>query len=110
MGIFAGLFKKKNNEVKVTVVQENEVKNEETVNTNVVTEEVVVPVLEDVPIITDPSNVLERMQNNFVIESEKEAAEAIAVENDPMSVFNQNINLDNENPMAIFGAESEDNK
>lgn len=98
MGIFSGLFKKKDTNVSV--------------NNNGVVGEAIEPIevpVEPAPIIVDQSNVLEQMQNNFAIESAREDEEA-RLEEDPMSVFNQNITLDNNNPMAIFGVESEENK
>ena len=58
---------------------------------------------------TDPSNVLEQMQNRAMEEAAAEA-QASESEGDPMDVFNQNISLDSENPMSVFGAEGQDNK
>lgn len=58
---------------------------------------------------TDPSNVLEQMQNRAMEEAAAEA-QASESEGDPMDVFNQNISLDSENPMSVFGVEGEDNK
>ena len=112
MGIFSGLFKKKEAQ---NVVQQNAIDENQIANGGVpqgAVGETVEPMEtsnEPAPIVIDQSNVLEQMQNNFAIESAKEAEES-GIEEDPMSVFNQNITLDNNNPMAIFGADSEDNK
>lgn len=106
MGIFSGLFKKKE---KQNVMTETQLVNGDvpqgTVGDAVGSMETS---NEPAPIVVDQSNVLEQMQNNFAIESAREAEEA-SIEDDPMSVFNQNITLDSSNPMAIFGADSEDN-
>lgn len=58
---------------------------------------------------TDPSNVLEQMQNRAMEEAAAEA-QASEAEGNPMDVFNQNISLDSENPMSVFGVEGQDNK
>ena len=58
---------------------------------------------------TDPSNVLEQMQNRAMEEAAAEA-QASESEGDPMDVFNQNISLDSENPMSVFGEEGQENK
>ena len=58
---------------------------------------------------TDPSNVLEQMQNRAMEEAAAEA-QASESEGDPMDVFNQNISLDSEKPMSVFGAEGQENK
>lgn len=108
MGIFSNLFKKKetvNNEVVNNVVEQ--------VNVNVdggTVGDAVTPVVVDNDFAdTDPNNVLEKMQQNFVIESEMEAQE-MANNAEASTIFNQKINLDESNPMSIFGVESEENK
>ena len=127
MGIFYGMFGKKektNNEV-----ANNNVVNNGVVDNTVVTNEVVNnvmpqqtanvvpnPVVQEEPVNNDvarivmnsQSSVLEQMQNRYVEESAQEA-ERVANEPDAMSIFNQNIELDSSNPMAIFGAVSEEN-
>ena len=91
MGIFNIFFKKKE-------------KLSESINNNILTEEA--DGVDDVsPIVIDQSNVLEQMQNNFAEEVAKEEEAATAVEKEPMSVFNQNISLDTDNPMSIFGVD-----
>jgi hypothetical protein len=91
MGIFKTFFKKKE-------------KLSESINNNILTEEA--DGVDDVsPIVIDQSNVLEQMQNNFAEEVAKEEEAATAVEKEPMSVFNQNISLDTDNPMSIFGVD-----
>jgi hypothetical protein len=91
MGIFNTFFKKKE-------------KLSESINNNILTEEA--DGVDDVsPIVIDQSNVLEQMQNNFAEEVAKEEEAATAVEKEPMSVFNQNISLDTDNPMSIFGVD-----
>ncbi len=101
------------------VVQTPDVHSEEVLTEQVVsqpvqqevTQDVVAPVdVEPPSIVIDPNNVLEMMQNNFAAEVEREK-EAAKLDEDPMSVFsNQNIELDSSNPMAVFGAESEENQ
>ena len=91
MGIFNTFFKKKE-------------KLSESINNNILTEDA--DGVDDVsPIVIDQSNVLEQMQNNFAEEVAKEEEAATAVEKEPMSVFNQNISLDTDNPMSIFGVD-----
>lgn len=72
------------------------------------TNEVVTPNVNGFPamINTDPSNVLEQMQNRAV--EEAAAEEQNAEVSNPMDIFNQNISLDGDNPMSIFGADSQD--
>lgn len=112
MGIFSGLFKKKEaqNDFQQNVTAENQITNGGVPQGTM--GEAVEPMetsTEPVPIVIEQSNVLEQMQNNFAIESAREAEKA-SIEEDPMSVFNQNITLDSTNSMAIFGADNEDNK
>ena len=116
MGIFSNLFKKKetvNNEVVNNVVEQSVPVVNEQVN-QVIAEgtvgEAVAPVFVNEGFAdTDPSNVLEKMQQNFVTESEIEAQNAEEAANSE-TIFNQKINLDESNPMSIFGVESEEKK
>lgn len=110
MGIFSNLFKKKaKDDIHQNVTAVNQVVNN--VQEQGMVGEAVAPLeINDAPasIVVDQSNVLEKMQNNFAVESAKKAEET-KVEDNPMNVFNQNVVLDNNNPMAIFGAESKEN-
>ena len=105
MGILSGLFKNKenlNNNVEHTTPVVN-------VDEGNVGDAVLPVVIDENFADTDPNNVLEKMQQNFVIESEMETKE-IANNVEASTIFNQKINLDESNPMSIFGVESEENK
>ena len=115
MGIFSNLFKKKES-VNNEVVNSGVAQVTSPVNGEVMQNEVgavgdaVAPVVVDEGFAdTNPSNVLERMQQNFAIESEMETQNAVDATNSE-TIFNQKINLDESNPMSIFGVESEENK
>lgn len=93
MGLFSGLFKKK---------EINEVVNNVDVTEGEVGDAVA-------PIVVDPNNVMEQMQNNFADEVAREEENA-ALESEPTAIFNQNIALDSNDPMSIFGVAGEDKK
>ena len=133
MGIFSNLFKNKKKDVVVNegnVVQQSmqpvqqvqsvpvqpeqlvqPVQFSQPVPMSVSSQEATTPSINSFPamINTDPSNVLEQMQN-IAMEEAKAEAQASESEGNPMDVFNQNISLDSENPMSVFGVEGEDNK
>lgn len=119
MGMFSGLFKKKEKN-NVEVINNNGVDNQVVANevqgqvasvqVQVVQNNVqpVVSLSETPVAMNSQSSVLEQMQNKYVEEVAQEEA-IVANEPDAMSIFNQNIELDGNNPMAIFGVESEEN-
>ena len=129
MGLFSNLFKGKDNNVvineenKVQVIQQPVQQSVQTVqqsqqqmqdvqisdDVNPVNE-VVTPNINSFPtmINTDPSNVLEQMQNRAIEEAEAEA-QSSELAGDPMDVFNQNIVLDGDNPMSVFGGDNQNN-
>lgn len=112
MGVFSNLFKKKEkqNDIQQNVIDENYLVSNDGSQSNVEETDILNGVSnESTMIVVEQSNVLEQMQNNFVIESARELEEK-SIEDDPMSVFNQNITLDSSNPMSIFGTDTEDNK
>lgn len=110
MGVFSNLFKKKQNDIQQNVIDENYLVSNDGSQSNVEGTDFLDGVSnESTMIVVEQSNVLEQMQNNFVIESARELEEK-SIEDDPMSVFNQNITLDSSNPMSIFGTDTEDNK
>lgn len=112
MNIFSTLFKKKEkqNDCQQNVIDENYLMNSDVSQNNIEKNVSSEKVSDEVsPIVVEQSNVLEQMQNNFIVETTKESEEK-SIESNPMSVFSQNITLDSNNPMAIFGVDDEDNR
>ena len=105
MGILSGLFKNKeklNNNVEHTTPVVN-------IDEGNVGDAVLPVVIDENFADTDPNNVLEKMQQNFVSETERGAIEEANSANSS-TIFNQKIELDQNNPMSIFGVDGEENK
>ena len=83
MGLFSKIVNKNNDEL----IKDNE--------------DVEVP-----SIVIDQNNVLEKMQNDFLEEINEQGNNS--VEEDPTSIFNGDVSLNVDNPMAIFGLDDKD--
>lgn len=57
-------------------------------------------------IVIDQNNVLEKMQNDFLEEINEQGNNS--VEEDPTSIFNGGVSLNEDNPMAIFGVDNKE--
>ena len=83
MGLFSKIVNKNNDEL----IKDNE--------------DVEVP-----SIVIDQNNVLEKMQNDFLEEINEQGNNSLG--EDPSSIFNGNVSLNVDNPMAIFGVDNKE--